>query len=110
MLPRAVPICEAMVAIVMLDHWLISQAYKHHIDIAAKEVGVVVPPEPSAPSSSASPSPAPFTRTVISAETPVKKEGEGVCPLHNPKIVVPVVGALVVAGLVGYYLGKTSTK
>lgn len=29
--PRAVPICEAMVAVVLLDHWLISQAYQQHV-------------------------------------------------------------------------------
>jgi hypothetical protein len=29
--PRAVPICEAMVATVLLDHWLIGQAYSQHV-------------------------------------------------------------------------------
>jgi len=29
--PRAVPICEAMVAVVLLDHWLINQAYAQHV-------------------------------------------------------------------------------
>lgn len=30
--PRAVPICEAMVAITLLDHWLINQAYSKHVE------------------------------------------------------------------------------
>jgi len=32
--PRAVPICEAMVAITLLDHWLIGQAYRAHVQQA----------------------------------------------------------------------------
>jgi len=31
--PRAVPICEAMVAVILLDHWLISQAYQQHVSL-----------------------------------------------------------------------------
>merc|ERR1711879_322587 len=31
--PRAVPICEAMVAVILLDHWLISQAYQPHVSL-----------------------------------------------------------------------------
>ena len=53
--PRAVPICEAMVAITLLDHWLISQAYQQHVSLvrdpklAPKGIQTISPFSPQEP-------------------------------------------------------------
>jgi len=128
-LPRAVPICEAMVACVLLDQWLISQAYGHHVakvaaDLSGKPVhdaaaGVGTTSDKGKgeaeritndgiPGSVAPPAPA---RTAVPPAS--GSASGGVCPFHailHPVVAVPGLVMFAAVGVAGYYLGRHYAK